>query len=235
MGVKTGRSKKAAARRRIRTFPVGIKIYPEPSKEGEKKWGSMMALAGVFLFALVAFLSGIWMGKTVNELQYTGETFLQTQKEKTREGKRKPAAPDGLWKEGDRSRVEGKRSLSESSHKRQEKNRMALPTKPSDGEEKRFKPAEKSPSPSSPETESPAAKSRFTLQLGAFSSSEEAKKLVSQLQSKGYAAYEITVKGAAKYRVRVGHFPSLQEARQFALMFEKKEKMKPLITPEPPP
>ena len=59
----TGRLKKAAARRRGRTFPISLKFHPKASREEENKWGLMMMFAGAFCLALVAFLSGIWMGK----------------------------------------------------------------------------------------------------------------------------------------------------------------------------
>jgi hypothetical protein len=224
MEAERGRGKKAAARRRSRTFPVGKRSYSSPSKEGEKKWGLLIAVAGAFLLALVAFISGVWMGKTINDLPASGKTLIQTKKEKAKEEKRDFFAPDELQREGDRTYREGKNSPSEVLEKREEKNRIPLPTKPRGGEEK-F--AETAPS-----------RIRFTLQVGAFNNSEEAKKLVSQLQGKGYVAYEITGKGAAKgmwYRVRVGHFPSLQDARQFALVFEKKENIKAVITTESAP
>jgi len=221
MEAERGRMKKAAARRRSRTFPEGIKGFPGLSKEGEKKWGFMIAVAGAFLLALVAFVSGVWMGKTINDLPDSGKTLMQIKKEKQKEEKRDFFAPDEWQREGDRANREGKTFPSEAPGKREEKNRIAPPAKPSGGEEK-F--AESAPS-----------KTRFTLQVGAFNNSEEAKRLVNQLQSKGYVAYEITGKGAAKgmwYRVRVGNFPSLQDARQFALTFEKKEKIRAVITTE---
>lgn len=235
MGAEIGRLKKAATRRRSRTFPVGIKLYAGPSKEGEKKWGFMIAVAGAFLLALVAFISGIWMGKTIDDLPYSGKTLTQIKKEKQKEEKRDSLAPDEFKREGDRANREGKTYPSGVPNKREEKNRIASPTKPRGGEEKFLVLAEKIAPPSSPGAESAPAKMRFTLQVGAFNNSEEAQKLVNQLQSKGYVAYEITGKGAAKgmwYRVRVGNFPSLQDARQFALMFEKKEKIKAVITTE---
>jgi hypothetical protein len=204
---KIGRLKKAAARRRSRTFPGSIKFHPEASREGENQWGLMIVFAGAFCLALVAFLSGIWLGKTINDLPYRGETRLQPKREKPQEEKRKSPAAGELKREGDRGH----------------------------GEEKILVPAEKSPPLSSSGAESAPAKTHFTLQIGAFNNSEEAQKMVSQLQSKGYVAYEVTGKGAAKgmlYRVRVGHFPTLQDARQFVLLFEKKEKIKAVITPE---
>jgi len=78
----------------------------------------------------------------------------------------------------------------------------------------------------------PPPKAKFALQVAALSKPEEAQELVNQLRSKGYDAYQVTGSGAAKgtlYRVRIGQFQSLQEARQFALAFEKKEKVKTII------
>jgi cell division septation protein DedD len=66
-----------------------------------------------------------------------------------------------------------------------------------------------------------------------LNSSDEAKELVNKLKSKGYDAYAVTGIAAAKgalHRVRIGSFSSLQEARQFAVDFEKKEKIKTIIT-----
>jgi cell division septation protein DedD len=78
----------------------------------------------------------------------------------------------------------------------------------------------------------PPPKANFALQVAAFSNPEEARELVNQLRSKGYSAYLVTGSAAAKgtlYRVRIGQFQTLQEARQFALAFEKKEKVKTII------
>jgi cell division septation protein DedD len=55
---------------------------------------------------------------------------------------------------------------------------------------------------------------------------------VNELKKKGYEAYQVTGTAAAKgtlHRVRIGHFQTLQEARQFALSFEKRENRKPII------
>jgi cell division septation protein DedD len=69
--------------------------------------------------------------------------------------------------------------------------------------------------------------------VGAFNNPQEAQELVNQLKKKGYEAYQVTGSAAAKgtlHRVRIGHFQNLQEARQFALTFEKKENLKPIIS-----
>lgn len=83
-------------------------------------------------------------------------------------------------------------------------------------------------------TKPPApAKGKYTLQIAALNSSEEAKELVNKYKARGYDAYAVTGTAAAKgalHRVRIGSFASLQEARQFAVEFEKKEKIKTIIT-----
>ena len=69
--------------------------------------------------------------------------------------------------------------------------------------------------------------------MGAFNNPQEAQELVNQLKKKGYEAYQVTGSAAAKgtvHRVRIGNFQNLQEAKQFALTFEKKENLKPIIS-----
>jgi cell division septation protein DedD len=101
-------------------------------------------------------------------------------------------------------------------------------------------PAEKTVSPSRESSPPPAGegkagpdKAKYTLQVGAFNNPQEAQELVNRLKKKGYEAYQITGSAAAKgtlHRVRIGYFQNLQEARQFALTFEKKENLKPIIS-----
>jgi cell division septation protein DedD len=230
MGEEIGRWKKASARRKSRTAAAGPGLHPHPVKEEGKRWG--LVIAGTFLLALVAFISGIWVGKAINELQYHPKLPSQNKPEK----KKKDALyqPE-LKKQNDSVKRETKASTAESTDKREEKSRTS-PTKPKLGDEKSLPPAEEVVSQSSPGAKSEQAKARFTLQVGAFNNSEEAQQWVNQLKNKGYAAYQITGSAAAKgmlYRVRVGRFPSLQDARQFALIFEKKEKIKTIITTLP--
>ena len=233
MGAEVARLEKAAARRRGRTCPEGIRFYPYPAKEGGKRW--VFIIAGAFLLALVAFVSGIRVGKAINDLQYSGKLSSQSKLEKKKEEK-KDSHDQAEFKRGNYpANKEVNFFTSEIPDKREEKARPTPPTKPKGGEEKLLEPAKEIAS-SSQGAKSAPAKARFTLQVGAFNNSEEATQLVNQLQSKGYDAYQITGSAAAKgmwYRVRVGHFPSLQDARQFAVMFEKKEKIKTVITTEP--
>ncbi len=58
-------------------------------------------------------------------------------------------------------------------------------------------------------------KSQYTVQVGAFPSPNEAEKIVSSLQARGYKASHAvaTVNGKTWYRVQVGLFNSLQDAQ----------------------
>ena len=71
------------------------------------------------------------------------------------------------------------------------------------------------PKPAASETTPPAAKGRFTIQVGSFKEAESADSMVSKLRSKGYPAYHLRTELPGKgvwYRVRVGAF----EARSAA-------------------
>ena len=228
MGGEIASLKKATARRRGRTDPGGTELHPYVAKAGGPKWGWI--ISGSFLLALVAFISGIWVGKTVNDIQYNEKLSYRSKPEK---GKKDFLYQAELTRKEDPAKRETKAFTVELPDKRGEKEKVS-PTRPKVGEEKILGPAAETASPQG--AKSGPAKVRFTLQIGAFNNTEEAQQMVNHLKGKGYAAYQITGSAAAKgmwYRVRVGHFPSLQEARQFALMFEKKEKIKTIITTVP--
>jgi cell division septation protein DedD len=234
-GAETARSKKASARRRGRTYPEGVRFYPYPVKEGGRKW--VFIIAGTFLLALVAFVSGIRVGKAINDLQYSGKSSPASKLGKKKEEKKDAPHQAGFTRENSPANKEAKSLTSEAPDKREEKGRPTPLAQPTVGEKKLSDPAKEIASPAHGAKSAPV-KARFTLQVGAFNNAEEATQLVNQLQSKGYPAYQITGSAAAKgmwYRVRVGHFPTLQDARQFALMFEKKEKIKTVITTVPAP
>jgi tetratricopeptide (TPR) repeat protein len=59
---------------------------------------------------------------------------------------------------------------------------------------------------------------RFFVQVGAFSSSRNADRLVSKLKASGYSASSVagTSKSKPLYKVRVGHFQSLESAKAAA-------------------
>jgi len=178
-------------------------------------------VAGAFLLSLAAFITGVRMGKGLSDLKHSGVPSVKAQPKEQKSSpfhidKKSPDPPAG---KGDRISAP-----------------QPPPSPPEPEkiiEEKISRPPEKeTPPPPAATKVTPSPKAQFTLQVAALSNAEEARDLVSRLRSKGYEAYQVTGTAAAKgtlYRVRVGQFRSLGEARQFALTFEKKEKIKTII------
>jgi cell division septation protein DedD len=199
---------------------------PEP-QEGRKGTEWSLVVAGALILALVAFVTGVRMGKGLSDFKHTDASSLRAQAK----GSKSPSlTPEVKGMDSQPSR-EAKIILPEVPEK--EKDLRPSPTQEKAFGEKLSRPAEKAVTPPTEETKAtPPPKAKFTLQVGAFNNSEEARELVNQLRSKGYPAYQVTGTAAAKgtlYRVRIGQFQSLPEARQFALAFEKKEKVKTVI------
>ena len=225
------RLRKASARRRARDFSPGAQTPARlPAQVSNRKFFHIAA--GALILALVAFVCGVKMGKALSELRWGDEArpLIQDRKGEAppfrfmEKGKDLPAA-----REGKVQPPEGEGSSKEASPPR--------PT-PKGVSEKPGSPP-KGPSPPPKDEGKPGpAKAKFTLQVGAYNHSQEAQELVQQLKKKGYEAYIEPGTAAAKgvlHRVRVGHFQTLQEARQFALAFEKKENLKPIISSVPGP
>ena len=212
---------KAAARRRARGPSPGDP-FPQPSGgERNSKWA--VVAGGGLVLAFVAFISGVQMGKELTEFKNSGESFSQ--------------APFPSETRGKLSRPskEGEIAISGGADSTKEKGPQPPSSQETKSEEKiSAPPGETTPSSAViNKKETLPSKAKFTLQVAAFNNHEEAQELVNRLQKKGYTAYQITGRAAAKgtlHRVRVGHFQSLQEARQLALAFEKKEKIKTIIT-----
>lgn len=181
-------------------------LIPQEGRRGtEWTW----VVAGALILALVAFISGVRMGKGLSDFKHTEAPSLGAQAK----GQKFFPFRSGARGIDSQPGKEAKSLISEIPEKRKEKD---LP------------PAQV---PEGTKVTSPP-KAKFALQVAALSKPEEAQELVNQLRSKGYAAYQVAGSGAAKgtlYRVRIGQFQSLQEARQFALAFEKKEKVKTII------
>lgn len=80
--------------------------------------------------------------------------------------------------------------------------------------------------------ETPKPKGKFTIQVGSYQSSNEASAALSGWKKKGYSAYTavgtIPEKGTW-YRVRIGGFPSREEAQKFLDKFKAKEKASALV------
>jgi DedD protein len=184
----------------------------------------------VVILLLVTFISGVRLGKELAHPSPKKETasFLQD-----RAGQKSPFKVAEAGK-GSLRETEEKNSPSESLDKGKGKESSETKGKEKPAEEKDSNHSSKPAGAfSSPAKTPPASKGKYTLQVAALNSAEEARELVNKLKSKGYEAYAITGSAAAKgalHRVRIGTFPSLQDARQFAVEFEKKEKIKGIIT-----
>ena len=212
---------KAAARRRARGLSPEDSL-PQPSGgERNSKWA--VVAGGSLVLAFVAFISGVQMGKALTEFKNSGESFSQVPFPSETRGKlSRPSKEGGIAISGgaDSPKEKGPQPSSPQETKIEEKiSALRGENAP--------------PSVVINKKEAWPSKAKFTLQVGAFNNHEEAQELVTRLQKKGYTAYQITGRAAARgtlHRVRVGHFQSLQEARQLALEFEKKEKIKTIIT-----
>ncbi len=221
METRRDRVKKAAARRRTR-YSSPEERFPQAQGEGGTRRFFYIA-AGAVVVALVAFLCGVQMGKSFSELQGLKEPGTRVQDRKGQ------APPFRLMEKKKEARLgqEAKVRGSDSGEEAREEAPPPPPTKVSEGEASA--PA-KTPGR---EGEADPPKAKYTLQVAALNNAAEAQDLVDQLKRKGYESYQVTGSAAARgtlHRVRVGHFQSLQDARQFASIFEKKENMKTIIS-----
>ena len=71
----------------------------------------------------------------------------------------------------------------------------------------------------------PPSAGEWTVQINAFPHERDAKNLAKSLVDKGYDAYvlPVEIKGKAWYRVRVGHFPTREKAKELQDTMVKKE------------
>lgn len=79
-----------------------------------------------------------------------------------------------------------------------------------------------------------SSKKAFTVQVGAFLSSQNAENLTSLLKKKGYAARLSTMsdnKGGAWHTVRIGGYATRKQAQKEAKSFSAKEKMASIVRP----
>jgi len=221
--------RRAAARRRAKSSAWRARLFLQPPVEGgSRRW--VWGVVGVVILLLMTFISGVRLGKELSHPSPKKEaaSFLQD-----RAGQKIPfrIAEGG---KGSFRETEEKSSPAENIDKIRGKEPSETKGKEKSAEEKESNHSSKATVSSSlPAKAPPASKVKFTLQVAALNSAEEAKELVNKLKSKGYEAYAITGSAAAKgalHRVRIGSFPTLQDARQFAVEFEKKEKIKTIIT-----
>jgi cell division septation protein DedD len=224
------KKKKALARRRSK--PTGSLPKPEmPPGEGKKgRWA--LAIAGVLLIALLAYLTGVRTGKTLTEIRRPEGTAAKEEGKEISQSPFRFLAPQDPAKRGQEGSSPKSRTQDPPSGKagKEEVGR----TEGKLEKEKVARSPEGGPLESSEGKEGSPSSAKYAVQVGAFNNSQDAQEMVKKLKSKGYAAYSVTGSAAAKgswHRVRVGRFQSLQEARQFALAFEKKERIKTIITP----
>jgi len=198
---------------------------PLPEKELGRSGGGRgmqwsFVVAGAFILSLVAFISGVRMGKGLSDFKQTGTSSVRAQ---AKEQKSSPFRVEAKSPEPQLGK-ESRSPISQAPPSSQAKEKLLEEVSPP--------PEKATPQTPAATKAAPPPKAQFTLQVAALSNPEEARGLVSQLRSKGYEAYQVTGTAAAKgtlYRVRIGQFHSLAEARQFALAFEKKEKIKTII------
>lgn len=86
--------------------------------------------------------------------------------------------------------------------------------------------------PVAPLSTEPAPEQGYTVQLAALNSRADAEAMAERLASKGYAAYVVTPTAGTPrvYRVRVGMFPTRQEADTVAAKLRKEERFNPWVT-----
>jgi cell division septation protein DedD len=214
--------KRAVARRRMRDFSWGVELGQPPQEKNNRKF--FYIAAGSIVVALVAFLCGVQMGKSLSELRRSEDPASPS-----RVQDRKGQAPPFRLMERGKENQPGQEAKIQNSDAGEREGVPPQPTpKVSNGK------ASESMKDSVPEEGGTAPpKPKYTLQVAALNNPAEAQDLVNQLKKKGYDAYLVTGSAAAKgtlHRVRIGNYQSLQEARQFALIFEKKENMKPIIS-----
>ena len=225
------RLRKAAARHRVRDFSPGPGLAPQPAENRSQRKFFFVA-AGALILALVAFVCGVRMGKALEELRGSERGGGRIQDRRTE------APPFRLMEKGKAVQTQQESRLQPA--EAGERGRDPASPRPVEKAvaENTGDPSKETAAAVSEEGKGTPSKAKYTLQIAAFSNPQEAQDLVTQLKKKGYEAYQTTGSAAAKgtlHRVRIGYFQTLQEARQFALAFEKKENLKPIISNLPTP
>ena len=209
----------------VQRGPQEENLLPPQERRRGTEW--TLVVAGALILALVAFISGVRMGKGLSDFKYIEAPSLGAQAR----GQKFFPFRSGVRGIDSQPGREAKSLAPEIPEKRKEKDLPSAQIPKRVVEDKSPPPAEKVSSLEGTKV-APPPKAKFALQVAAFSKPEDAQELMNQLRSKGYSAYQVTGSGTAKgtmYRVRIGQFQTLQEARQFALAFEKKEKVKTII------
>jgi cell division septation protein DedD len=220
--------RRSAARRRAKGSGWRARLFAQPPLEGgSRRW--VWGVAGVALLLLVAFVSGVRVGQEFARPPAKKDAPLVLQDKAGQKIPIRIAEPvKGAAREAD-----GQAPVAEAGEKAKPKEPAESRAKEAPHPQEREAAGAVKPAGASVPPSKTAPKVKYTLQVAALNSADEARELVAKLKSRGYDAYSVTGTAAAKgalHRVRIGSFPSLQEARQFAVEFEKKEKIKTIIT-----
>jgi cell division septation protein DedD len=214
--------RQTAARKRVKGPSWRSRLFAQPPLEGgSRKW--LWGVGGVALLLLMTFVSGVRVGRELSGPVPRKEAAVSPEEKPGQKIPIQTAEParDPPPREAEAKAKPGAAPPPEKTKAREPAEARAR---------EKARPAEKDPGTASKAPAPP--KVRYTLQIAALNNAEEARELVNKLKGRGYDAYAVTGTAAAKgtlHRVRLGSFPSLQDARQFAVEFEKKEKIKTII------
>lgn len=218
----------------------------KPKKKGtgkKSRFAFQLTRKELFLWLGVAFLAMVWMftlgvmvGRGISPVRFNVEK-LKKELLAQKEGANKPgmnATPDkrqlGFY---DILTDKKEEARLKSLPKAQPPAKKEIARRPESKKQQKASEASKQkPKSSSAIGETPVKS--FTLQVASLRDSARARKLVSDLKSKGYGAYAVTarVNGKGTYhRVRVGHFKDLNEARTIATRL-RHEKFEPIVIRE---
>lgn len=225
----------------------------KPKKKGtgkKSRFAFQLTRKELFLWLGVAFLAMVWMftlgvivGRGMSPVRFDVEKLkkeLLALKEDALTGEEGANKP-GVNATPDKRHLDFYDVLTD---KKQEARLKSLPKAPppakkeiarrpeSKKQQKASEASKQKPKASSAIGETPVKS--FTLQVASLRDSARARKLVSDLKSKGYGAYAVTarVNGKGTYhRVRVGHFKDLNEARTMATRL-RHEKFEPIVIRE---
>ena len=94
--------------------------------------------------------------------------------------------------------------------------------------------AAEAPKPEAADAAPEALPARYTLQVGAYPSLQRAKTQIKDLKKKGLEPHMVAVESEDRgklYRVRVGKFHSMEEARHFQAEVKRSRKVPTFVTP----
>lgn len=180
--------------------------------------GSFLLVLGVLTVLAVSFASGVVAGRHWPRLlpSLGGGVLARAEREEASRGRgRTPSGRGGL------TPAPAERPAPVLTFYHELTAPLTAPPPPAkprpDGTERPAKAETEAPKPEAPRTE-PSAERRFTVQVGAFKTREQAEAVRARLAGDGHDAYVADFEGppGARFRVRVGTFVTREEARQAA-------------------